>query len=313
VEAHEQGVEDSEPPLELMGLDYICERLDRWVLKGGPPPVGPGELSSRHWFQAHLIRDITGNLFRYIALNTAWLTPTVASLAQAAYEERLLPVGSLERSRLAVLADAVEEAGCDNADILSHLRGPGPHVRGCWALDLLLGKEEGRNRLEFRPQQFVREWHLAQPAPFRLRLPREVYGQMVGHAQREAPTLCLGFLAGKRLEVAEVTPSLTAVRCYPLVNALASEKEYESDVASTFKAEKDRIERRLDTLAIYHSVMDAEPVPSKLALERHCHGPDVMRLIISLRRDGTVREVRGWWFEQDSFREAAWELIDGNA
>jgi hypothetical protein len=42
---------------------------------------------------------------------------------------------------LAVLADALEEAGCDNADLPVHLRGPGPHVRGCWALDLLLGLE----------------------------------------------------------------------------------------------------------------------------------------------------------------------------
>jgi hypothetical protein len=43
--------------------------------------------------------------------------------------------------RLPVLADALEEAGCTDADILSHLRGPGPHVRGCWVVDLLLGKE----------------------------------------------------------------------------------------------------------------------------------------------------------------------------
>jgi hypothetical protein len=42
--------------------------------------------------------------------------------------------------RLPVLADALEEAGCTNADILDHLRGPGPHARGCWAVDLLLGK-----------------------------------------------------------------------------------------------------------------------------------------------------------------------------
>ena len=42
-------------------------------------------------------------------------------------------------SRLPILADALEEAGCADADILGHLRGPGPHVRGCWVLDLLLG------------------------------------------------------------------------------------------------------------------------------------------------------------------------------
>jgi hypothetical protein len=46
----------------------------------------------------------------------------------------------LDTVRLAVLADALEEAGCADPDLLGHLRGPGPHVRGCWAVDLLLGK-----------------------------------------------------------------------------------------------------------------------------------------------------------------------------
>jgi hypothetical protein len=64
----------------------------------------------------------------------------VLALAQAAYDERELPAGTLDTTRLAVLADAVEEAGCDQADLLAHLRGPGPHVRGCWTVDLLLGQ-----------------------------------------------------------------------------------------------------------------------------------------------------------------------------
>ncbi len=91
--------------------------------------------------QADLVRDIFGNPFRPISINTAWLTPSVRALAQASYDNRMLPAGTLDAGRLAVLADALEEVGCDNADILSHLRGPGPHVRGCWVLDLLLGKE----------------------------------------------------------------------------------------------------------------------------------------------------------------------------
>jgi hypothetical protein len=96
-----------------------------------------------------------------------WLTPTVLSLARVAYEERpgryeqcpecRLPGrycrlchsttkvrvedGTLDPTRLAILADPLEEAGCADPDILSHLRSPGPHVRGCWALDLILGKE----------------------------------------------------------------------------------------------------------------------------------------------------------------------------
>ena len=64
----------------------------------------------------------------------------MVALAQAAYDQQLLPSGHLNPARLAVLADAVEEAGCDQTDLLAHLRGPGPHVRGCWAVDLLLGR-----------------------------------------------------------------------------------------------------------------------------------------------------------------------------
>jgi hypothetical protein len=83
--------------------------------------------------QANLLRDIFGNPFRSIILDPAWLTPAVIELAQAIYDNRAF-------DRLPALADALHEAGCDNDEILSHLRGPGPHVRGCWALDLVLGK-----------------------------------------------------------------------------------------------------------------------------------------------------------------------------
>jgi hypothetical protein len=65
----------------------------------------------------------------------------VVQLARAAYENRRLPEGDLDPSHLALLADALEDAGCTDADLLGHLRGPGPHVRGCWAVDLVLGKE----------------------------------------------------------------------------------------------------------------------------------------------------------------------------
>jgi hypothetical protein len=89
---------------------------------------------------AWLARDIFGNPFRPVTLNPAWLTPQVVALAQAAYEHRDLPSGHLDPARLAVLADALEDAGCADADLLGHLRGPGEHVRGCWAVDLLLAK-----------------------------------------------------------------------------------------------------------------------------------------------------------------------------
>jgi hypothetical protein len=90
--------------------------------------------------QADILRDIFGNPFRPVAFDSMWLTSTAKALAAAAYDDPTLPAGTLQLYRLAVLADALEDAGCDNGDILGHLRGPGPHVRGCWVLDLLLGK-----------------------------------------------------------------------------------------------------------------------------------------------------------------------------
>jgi hypothetical protein len=89
---------------------------------------------------ADYLRDIFGNPFRPSAIDSAWLTPDVTSLANAAYEQRCLPSGGLDTDRLAVLADALEEAGCTDGEMLAHLRSPGPHVRGCWAVDLVLGK-----------------------------------------------------------------------------------------------------------------------------------------------------------------------------
>jgi hypothetical protein len=91
--------------------------------------------------QCHLLRCIFGNPFRPVTADPAWLTPTVTSLAAAAYEERQLPIGHLDVGRLGVLADALEDAGCGDADILAHCRGPGPHVRGCWVVDFILGKQ----------------------------------------------------------------------------------------------------------------------------------------------------------------------------
>jgi hypothetical protein len=93
--------------------------------------------------QAGLVRCIFGNPFRpaSLSVNSSWLTPSVINLASTTYEERVLSSGELDTIHLAVLADALEDAGSQNVDILTHLRGPGPHVRGCWALDLLLNKE----------------------------------------------------------------------------------------------------------------------------------------------------------------------------
>jgi hypothetical protein len=91
--------------------------------------------------QAALARDIFGDPFRAETISLSWRTTSVTNLAQALYEHRQLPSGLFDNQRLGVLADALEEAGCDNADILGHLRGGGDHVRGCWVIDLLTGRE----------------------------------------------------------------------------------------------------------------------------------------------------------------------------
>jgi hypothetical protein len=87
--------------------------------------------------QATLVRDICGNPFQDLRpMSRAWLTwkdCTIPQMARAIYDERAF-------DRLPILSDALEEAGCTNQDVLGHLRGPGPHCRGCWPLDLLLGK-----------------------------------------------------------------------------------------------------------------------------------------------------------------------------
>jgi hypothetical protein len=90
--------------------------------------------------QADLVRCIIGpTLFRPLQpvapAVLAWGGGTVVKLAAAVYEER-----DFTQGRMGVLADAGEEAGLDDAGLLAHLRSPGPHVRGCWAVDLLLGK-----------------------------------------------------------------------------------------------------------------------------------------------------------------------------
>jgi hypothetical protein len=90
-----------------------------------------------HWGElCRLLRELFGNPFRSTLILSSWLTwndGTVGKLARVLDAERRF-------DELGVLADALEDAGCDDAEILSHLRGPGPHVRGCWALDLILGK-----------------------------------------------------------------------------------------------------------------------------------------------------------------------------
>jgi hypothetical protein len=105
--------------------------------------VGEGGPESERLRQLPLLRDIFQNPYRPGWVHASWLAwngGAVVKMAQAAYEEHHLPSGKLDPARLAVLADALEEAGCSVKEMLDHLRGTGPHVRGCWVVDLLLRK-----------------------------------------------------------------------------------------------------------------------------------------------------------------------------
>jgi hypothetical protein len=91
-----------------------------------------GQAERQH--QAGIVRDIFGNPFRPVTVDPSWLTADVRLLAAGIYEEKAF-------DRMPILADALQDAGCTNDDILSHCRSEGPHVRGCWVVDLVLGKQ----------------------------------------------------------------------------------------------------------------------------------------------------------------------------
>jgi hypothetical protein len=84
--------------------------------------------------QCRLLRDIFCNPFRPVSMAPSRLTSSVLDLTRTMYDSR-------DFAAMPILADALEEAGCNNPDILAHCRGDGPHIRGCWVVDLVLGKE----------------------------------------------------------------------------------------------------------------------------------------------------------------------------
>jgi hypothetical protein len=81
-----------------------------------------------------LCRDIFGNPFRPVTFDPSWLTSAVLALASGIFNDRAF-------DRMPILADALQDADCENEDILNHCRGDEPHVKGCWVVDLLLGKK----------------------------------------------------------------------------------------------------------------------------------------------------------------------------
>ncbi|AMV24453.1 hypothetical protein VT84_08650 [Gemmata sp. SH-PL17] len=93
------------------------------------------EYRTRFQRGAELLRAARWCLFPNSTLfSPSWQTSTAVALASQMYESR-------DFGAMPILADALQDAGCDNADVLVHCRGSGPHVRGCWVVDLLLGKK----------------------------------------------------------------------------------------------------------------------------------------------------------------------------
>jgi hypothetical protein len=137
-------------PQYLLGSTHTLMRCQN-ALRDDGPLVGTGAnedafgvdaarlAESKH--QAHLVRDVFGNPFRRVVFDPRWRVHVTFDLGRSAYEQRRANQGQLDNAQLAVLSDALEEVGCTDEAILSHLRSAGPHVRGCWALDLLLGKQ----------------------------------------------------------------------------------------------------------------------------------------------------------------------------
>jgi hypothetical protein len=110
--------------------------LSHWAMRHH---MEPGDAAYRAWRDglqeaARLFRDIFGNPFRPVALAPEWRTSAAVSLAREMYQ-------SHDFGAMPILADALEDAGCEDTDILAHCRGRVRHVPGCWVVDLVLAKE----------------------------------------------------------------------------------------------------------------------------------------------------------------------------
>ncbi|VTR96472.1 Uncharacterized protein (Fragment) OS=uncultured bacterium PE=4 SV=1 [Gemmata massiliana] len=121
-------VEDLADGIASCKVDHEGKTFEEWVEEKSAVFRVENSLTSVQ------IRDIFGNPFRPVPFSPSWRTSTVVALAAQMYESR-------DFSAMPILADALQDVGCDSADVLDHCRNDGPHVRGCWIVDLVLGKE----------------------------------------------------------------------------------------------------------------------------------------------------------------------------
>jgi hypothetical protein len=122
---------------QFIGISSIDDDEDFLTMR---EPYWPGETVIANMEDQVLVslqRDIFGNPFRPVPVDGGWLhwnNGCIPKIAGSIYEERAF-------DQLPVLADALEDAGCTNQDLLDHCRQPGEHVRGCWVVDLIIGKQ----------------------------------------------------------------------------------------------------------------------------------------------------------------------------
>jgi hypothetical protein len=110
-------------------LDHDFIRSSQNYQIGRSPGFREGEFAKKET----ILRDMFGNPFRPVAFDPAWRTSTAVTIAKGMYDNR-------DFSAMPILADALQDAGCDNDDILNHCRdAKQTHVRGCWVVDLVLG------------------------------------------------------------------------------------------------------------------------------------------------------------------------------
>lgn len=124
------GLTDDRAHLATM----LAEEIDyRDGLHAVRATAGLADGAAERAAQSHLLRDVFGNLFRPVRLGPQWRTAAVTDLACRIYDDRAF-------DRFPLLADALMEAGCADEQVIGHCRSDGPHVRGCWVVDLVLGK-----------------------------------------------------------------------------------------------------------------------------------------------------------------------------
>ena len=141
---------------------------------------------------------------------------------------------------------------------------------------------------------------------FRLHVPRNLLQGMIAQAVAEQPNECCGLLAGVREEGNAGDKAVARVlRRYPLVNALASPREFLSEARGMLDADRDMRRHGLDLLAVYHSHPTSPPIPSRTDLARHGMR-EVVCLIVS--PTASPPEVRAWWLTETEYREAELEI-----